>query len=274
MAIAIRTLQTLEELAECERLQRKVWGMSDDLDVVPLHLLLSVRDGGGLLLGAFDGAQLVGFVFGFLGLTDTGALKHCSHMMGVDPDYQSGGLGYRLKLAQRDSALGQGHTLVTWTYDPLESRNANLNIAKLGAVCRVYKRDLYGHMSDGLNAGLPSDRLLVSWEIASEHVRRRIARLAVPDYAHAPLANACERTESGFLTPGAAGMIGEVEWIRFEVPPDYQQIKTADSQLALDWRLRVRVEFEARFSAGYSIEDFVSVRSDGFRRCFYVLHRG
>jgi chorismate synthase len=137
MDIVIRSLETVAEYHACESLQHQVWAMPDDLEVVPLHILMPVQSHGGLLLGAFDGDALVGFVFGYLGMTQEGALKHCSHMMGVAPVYQSAGIGYQLKRAQREHALAQGHDLVTWTYDPLQSRNAYLNIRKLGAVCRT-----------------------------------------------------------------------------------------------------------------------------------------
>src|SRR6185436_11873728 len=105
---------------------------------------------------------------GFLGTTDGPAsrpamtrLKHCSHQLGVLPAYRDQDIGYRLKLAQRDWVNLQGVRLITWTYDPLESRNARLNIARLGAVCRTYRREPYGVMEDTLNAGVPADRFQV-----------------------------------------------------------------------------------------------------------------
>ena len=125
-------------------MQRQVWP-GTDLDVVPLHLLTTVAHNGGLVLGAFHGDRMVGFLLGFLG-TDEGQpnrpalarLKHCSHMLGVLPEYRGQHIGYQLKLAQRDYVSVQGVRLITWTYDPLESRNARLNIARLGAVCNTY----------------------------------------------------------------------------------------------------------------------------------------
>ena len=142
--------------------------MPDGLEVLPVHLMVAVPRNGGLLLGAFDGDDLVGYVFGFPGITAGGKLKHCSHMMGVAPGCQVRGIGYQLKLAQREHLLARGCDLVTWTYDPLASRNAYLNLAKLGVVCRTYLQDYYGPMTDGLNAGLPADRLQVDWWIGSE----------------------------------------------------------------------------------------------------------
>ena len=158
----IRPVSEQAEYLATERLQSEVWNLPD-VEIVPLHVLVTAAKNGGLLLGAFDGDRLAGFVFGFPGLTADGRLKHCSHMAGVHPDYRDQNLGYRLKLAQREVVLSQGIDLITWTFDPLEARNAWLNFHKLGAVCNTYLRNVYGDMRDGLNAGLPSDRLQVEW---------------------------------------------------------------------------------------------------------------
>ncbi len=164
--ITIRPLTTHNEIFAVEQLQRDAWGVPD-IDVVPLHMLITPPRHGGLLLGAFDGERLAGFVFGFLGLTADGRLKHCSHMAGVHPDYRDHGVGYSLKLAQREHVLAQGLDLITWTFDPLETRNAALNFHKLGAVCNTYIRNLYGAMRAAINAGPPSDRFEVAWWIRS-----------------------------------------------------------------------------------------------------------
>ncbi len=129
------------------------------------------------MAGAWAGERLAGFVFGFLGFHEAETarrLKHCSHMLGVHPDFRSAGVGYALKTYQREHVLRQGLDLITWTYDPLLARNAQLNIAKLGAVCTTYLPNLYGAMRDGLNAGLPSDRFQVDWWIATPRVADRL----------------------------------------------------------------------------------------------------
>ncbi|HSN73476.1 MAG TPA: GNAT family N-acetyltransferase, partial [Anaerolineae bacterium] len=171
--ITIHPLTTHDEIHAVEQLQRDAWGVPD-LEIVPLHMLITPPRNGGLLLGAYDGERLVGFVFGFLGLTADGRLKHCSHMAGVHPDYRDQGVGYQLKLAQRGHVLAQGIDLITWTFDPLETRNAGLNFHKLGAVCNTYLRNLYGEMHDVLNAGLPSDRFQVDWWVGSQRVAERL----------------------------------------------------------------------------------------------------
>lgn len=284
--IDIRPLETTADCHAVEALQRRVWPGSD-LEVVPLHVLITIAHNGGVLLGAWDGETLVGFVFGFLG-TDEGEahrpalarLKHCSHMLGVLPEYRDRGLGYKLKLAQREGVLKQGVRLITWTYDPLESRNANLNIARLGAVCKTYKREVYGEMADALNAGLPSDRFQVDWWITSQRVKQRLSgdrpRLTYQSFASAgaPIVNPARLNTAGLpqmienITE-PLGMLGLVE-----IPANFQAIKVADNGLAREWKTRTRSIFEAAFDAGYLVTDFILELIDGRQRAFYVLAGG
>ncbi len=275
MNISIRPLVTIAEYHACEALQRRVWAMPDDLEVVPLHLLITAQRNGGLLLGAFDGDDLVGFLFGFPGFSEEGKRKHCSHMMGVVPGYRNAGIGYRLKLAQREFALAQGLDLVTWTYDPLESRNAYLNIHKLGAVCRAYVRDYYGPLTDRLNAGLSTDRFQVEWWIASEGVERRLAGRVGRSYA-GPLAraNTIAHTGAGLLIPRVLTLDASVPAAQVEVPADYQAIKSADPGLAREWRRVTRQIFEFYFAAGYAVVGFRSTLTEEGRRSFYILRAG
>jgi len=281
VSVEIRPLSTLEEFRACEDLQRRTWRMPDDLDVVPLHFLLSAQRCGAVVLGAFDGDVLAGFVFGYPGFGPEGKLKHCSHMMGVAPEYQSEGVGYELKLAQREVALAQGFDLMTWTYDPLESRNANLNIRKLGAVCRTYIPDFYGPMADGLNVGLPSDRFQVDWWIASSRAKPRAAWASVRG-AHSEelgtrwtgstvLANAVGCSGEGPVTPGAMILDAAVPAVQVEIPADYQAIKSQDPELALEWRLATRRVFQFYFDAGFEVVDFVSQPVERGRRSSYLL---
>lgn len=227
--IVIRGLVTHDEIFAVEQLQRDAWGVPD-VDVVPLHMLITPPRHGGLLLGAFDGERLAGFVFGFLGQTADGRLKHCSHMAGVHPDYRDQGVGYALKLAQREHVLAQGLDLVTWTFDPLETRNAWLNIHKLGAICHTYIRNLYGPMRAAINAGPPSDRFEVEWWIRSQWVMDRLQGVVAPPSGDHRL---------------------------IEVPADFQSIKRADMDLALRWRQRTRQAFEDAFAQGFTAVDLV-----------------
>lgn len=272
MNFSIRPLTTVAEFRACEAMQQQVWAMPDDLEVVPLHLLVTVQRNGGLLLGAFDGDDLAGFVFGFPGISSYGKSKHCSHLMGVASSYRSRGVGHKLKLAQRELVMDQGIDLITWTYDPLESRNAYLNIHKLGCVCRTYTRDYYGPLTDGLGAGLPSDRFQVEWWIAAERVRQRLAGDSVRQLADPVVqVNATARTAEGYLMPGAISLNENARMIRFEIPADFQVLKAAAPALALEWRLAVRRISEAYFAAGYTVVDFCHHRTHEGGRSYYIL---
>ncbi|MCA9947277.1 MAG: GNAT family N-acetyltransferase, partial [Anaerolineales bacterium] len=144
--IVIKPISDAASCTAVEQLQIDAWQLTDMVEVVPCHMLLTFHKNGGALLGAYADERLVGFVAGFVGLMANGRFKHASHMMGIHPDFQGQGIGTMLKLAQRQMVRQQGVNLITWTYDPLETANARLNIHKLGAVCRTYIPNLYGEI--------------------------------------------------------------------------------------------------------------------------------
>ena len=284
--VQIRSLGTMEEYHACEEIQRLAWSAGDD-EVVPAHLLLAISQKGGLLLGAFAqnqpngrGPRLVGFVMGLLALrellrpgsTPTDVLCHYSHMLGVHPDWWGQGIGYRLKLAQREAVLAQGLALITWTFDPLERRNASLNFAKLGTVCRTYIANLYGELRDGLNKGLPSDRFEVDWWLHSQRVKRRIAGER-PDFdvmaRGIPVINPATSGANGLSRPSKASMTLKGKSLLVEVPADFQALKQADLSLARDWRDETRAIFQTAFAQGYSATEYL--RQGG--RSYYLLAR-
>nr|WP_130422773.1 GNAT family N-acetyltransferase [Edaphobacter modestus] len=177
--IEIRELTTLEEFDRCVVLQVEVWGYSDG-DLIPRRVFLVAQRIGGQVLGAFDGNTIVGFAMGLPGYRNGHPYLH-SHMLAVLSDYRNGGLGRRLKLAQRDDAIARGFDLMEWTFDPLEIKNAHLNIARLGAISRRYKPDFYGPSSSPLQGGLPTDRLYAEWWLRSPRVVKTLRGEAQPD---------------------------------------------------------------------------------------------
>jgi predicted GNAT superfamily acetyltransferase len=275
----IHILETPEEMTAVENLQRLVWS-APDIEIVPKDMLLAVVHNGGLALGAFVGTDLVGVSFGFPGFyptPDGPRLKHHSHILAVHPDWASKGIGFALKRAQWQMVRKQGLDRITWTYDPLLSRNAHLNIARLGAVCSTYLRSAYGEMHDGLNAGLPSDRFQVDWWINTERVRRRLSRRSRPalSYEHYRLAEAAQLEASPGQSPVAiqppreiASLTGHL--LLIEIPFDFLALKAADMSLAQAWRSYTREVFEQAFAAGYLVTDFVHDQG----RSFYVLTHG
>ena len=170
--LKIRSLTDLEHLQRCVDLQIAGWGYSDG-DVIPRRVFVVAQRIGGQVLGAFDGDEIVGFAMGLPGYRDGKAYLH-SHMLAVLPEYRNAGLGRQLKLAQRDDAIARGFDLMEWTYDPLEIKNAHLNLARLGAISRRYQPDFYGPSSSPLQGGLPTDRLYAEWWLRSKRVCKRL----------------------------------------------------------------------------------------------------
>lgn len=284
--IEIRPIETTDEMHAVEDLQRQVWPGAE-LDVVPLHVLTTVAHNGGVLVGAWDGDKLVGFVFGFIGTDEANAdrpamarLKHCSHMLGVLPEYRDQDIGFRLKLAQRDAVHRQGIRLITWTFDPLESRNARLNIARLGTIARTYLREVYGQMADGLNVGLPSDRFLTEWWLTSQRVTQRLRGVRRPlslqsfTQADTPILNPTRWNAAGL--PEITGDYLEPSGVfaLVEIPSNFQQLKAADMSLAREWKAQTRNIFERAFASGYIATDFLYETVGGRQRSFYVLSQG
>ena len=274
----IRILETPEELASVEALQRLVWPGSET-DVIPAHMLLAAIHNGGLALGAFVGDSLVGVSFGFPGFYSTPdgpRLKHHSHILGVHPDWNGKGVGFALKRAQWQMVRNQGLDRITWTYDPLLSRNAHLNISRLGAVCNTYLRSEYGEMRDNLNAGLPTDRFQVDWWLNTERVERRLSLrsrlpLILDHYrtAEATMLEAQTNREPALYPPAVpSSLTGTL--LLIEIPSDFLALKSADLPLALEWRLYTRAVFEAAFTASYLVTDFVH----DMGRSFYILTHG
>ena len=203
-------------------------------------------------------------------------------MLGVLDSHRDSGLGFALKRAQWQMVRHQGLSHVTWTYDPLLSRNAYLNIARLGAVCSTYFRSQYGTMRDGLNAGLPSDRFQVDWWIRTPRVEHRLSKrprgtLRFSQFQEAetqllysplPRIDGLLQPPEGFSPPGERLALAEI-------PSDFPALKSADLSLARDWRFFSREVFETCFASGFLVTDFVFDRESSERhRSFYVLTDG
>ena len=167
--IVVRRCSTVEEFQACVALQKEVWKYSD-ADVIPVRLFVVASKIGGQILGSFDDDVLVGFVLSIPGSRDGQSYLH-SQMLAVRESYRNLGLGRRMKLAQREDALERGFKLMEWTFDPLEIKNAYLNIEKLGAIARRYSVNQYGNSSSPLQGGLPTDRLVAEWWLGSNRVR-------------------------------------------------------------------------------------------------------
>ncbi len=283
-SIEIRALHSLDEMRAAVDLQRVYWG--DDLEsVIPAHMLFSLANHGGHVLAAFDEARPVGVLVGFLSTHNEeprrpamANLQLFSKRMVVLPEYRSQGIGYRLKLAQRDIALAEGIRLVIWTFDPLLAPNAHLNVRKLGVVCNTYHENYYGTSSEGGLARLgSSDRLMAEWWVTNRRVEERIngsrKDLTLTHYLDAATAilNASTRSDDGILLPSDKVTMPTGSLALIEIPTRYTMLEADNPQLARSWRLHVRYTFEQAMARGYMVTDFVTDNFEGRERSFYVL---
>jgi predicted GNAT superfamily acetyltransferase len=214
----IRELRTKSEFERCVELQRTEWGWGE-LDVIPVRSFVVTTNVGGITLGAFDGDQVVGFINSMPGIRD-GAPYWFSRMLGIDRKYRGRGVGTRLKQSQRQFGLDRGIRLIEWTFDPLESRNAHLNIGKLGVVIRRYYVDHYGFTSSHLQRSMESDRLMAEWWLDQE-------------------------------PPTISG-----DTRRIRIPSDIQSVKDRSVDEAVTIQRRVRAEFQGHFEDRYMVVGF------------------
>ncbi|HJP90804.1 MAG TPA: hypothetical protein VJ875_02545 [Pyrinomonadaceae bacterium] len=221
VTIVIREIETLAEMREVERLQKEIWGV-EDLEIYPALALKPQKEVGAILIGAFAEGRMVGFVFGFPGILNGETIIH-SDMLGIVMEYRSHNLGFLLKRAQREEALKLGVKRITWTFDPLQSRNAHLNFAKLGVISDRYYVDYYGVTSSFLHR-FGTDRLWVTWLLESERVASRIQAATAPRVVHD-------------------------DDIIIEIPAEI----TANHEY---WRATTREAFTRAFDAGYIAEEF------------------
>lgn len=256
--IVLRDLTDIASCREVVRVQEAVWGR--DGEIVPASVLLVSAKRGGILIGAFEDTTLVGFVWSMPGVRD-GAPTHWSHMLGVLPDLRGRGIGRDLKLAQRDRALTAGVDLIEWTFDPLQSANAHLNIAMLGGISSTYLVNVYGAMIGPLHLGTPTDRLIVEWWIRRPHVERRIAR-ATGMSASRPVVRSAEiATAPAALQPTSAGpstprLDLDTRRVLVAIPSGFTEMQQTDADSAFAWRLAVREVFTTYFARQFRVVDF------------------
>ncbi len=265
------TLRDITALAGCRgvvAVQEHVWGAGSE--IVPASVLLVSAKRGGILVGAYDGDALAGFVWSMPGWRD-GAPTHWSHMLGVVQAARGTGLGERLKLAQRDRVLAQGVDLIEWTFDPLQAPNAHLNFSRLGCVATTYLADAYGAMPGPLHRGTPTDRLIAEWRLGTPHVERRLAAARAgasalvarsADVRDAPRAIATE-TAGEWIAAGPVDAALDVRRVTVAIPPRFTDMQERARDLAGAWRLATREAFAAYFAREYRVVDFFLDREKG-----------
>jgi len=274
-AITIRDLKAFSELKMVEALEKEVWGVSD-LDVIPMTLAVATREAGSIWLGAFDGRELVGFAFAFLGLESNSLMLH-SHMLAVRQAYRDSDLGYKLKLAQRERALALRIREITWTFDPLQSKNAHLNFDKLGVVSSSYKVDFYGPETSSVLHRNSTDRLWVRWPLASRRVQDRLQRKEHRTHALEALATLVPlvRFHAGG-TPERTDLSAALkrQRIAIEIPSDIGDVEQRDPALAREWRLATRWAFTEALAAGFFVAEFCRTVRGKQGPGVYILEKG
>jgi predicted GNAT superfamily acetyltransferase len=262
----IRRAESLADYRACQEAQRRAWGLVEENYVVPVATLVGANLHGGLVLGAFkaDGSA-AGLSFGFLGKID-GRIGLYSQLTGVVPEFQSRGLGYRLKQEQFDFARREGLPFVAWTFDPLQFRNARFNLDKLGATVRHYIDDMYGSRSDSLNVGATTDRVLAVWEASAG------TKSHVTDADSLPRIVATGRTIEDPPECRSLAMIDFASMLVVEFPASILELRAGHPIAAERWRLAVRAALSDTFSAGYrAIGTWTSGEQDEPRRVGYIL---
>ncbi len=258
----LRPLTTIDDFKRVVELECEIWGYTDAADAVGVPILIVSVKRGGILLGAFDGGRMVGFVYSLPGLKQ-GRPMQWSHMLGVIAPYRGAGVGLALKLEQRRLTIGMGLDLIEWTYDPLQAVNAHLNFGRLGVVVDEYALNVYGDSTSPLHQGTPTDRFIAQWWLRAARVERTLGLAAAPAAGEpgagtdgpAPLVNAtvaagdwveCARVELGRSDPS----------LRVAIPIGFTEMQLQAPGLAQAWRLATREVFAHYLGRGYSVVAF------------------
>jgi predicted GNAT superfamily acetyltransferase len=270
-AIVIRDLESIEDLRQVPEVEKAVWSV-DDRDSVPVLLLIAAKEAGSLLIGAFDEQRLIGFAFGFPAF-EQGQVSIHSHMTAVLPPYRNLHLGCQLKLAQRERALAMGIRDITWTFDPLQARNAHFNFAKLGVVSDRYKIDFYGSESTSVLHQNGTDRLWVTWKLDSDRVRQRLNRTPASPERSLPERLLVRCDENCYPVRGELSSALSARSVGIQIPAEILSIEEKDSALAWELRMATRWAFTECLKAGLYVADFLRADSPGSPGT-YLLQKG
>jgi len=242
--VSLRPLTTVEDVEALLAVERAVWG---EEALTPSEMVIALAESGNVPLGAFEGRELVAFVLGWAGVNQWDGLHVHSHQLGALPDHRHRGVGYALKLAQRAQALDAGVGLIRWTFDPLVSRNAWFNLVKLGAIADRFLPNYYGRMTDELNRGDRSDRLLVRWDLDREPRGAAVARGEEVLSREGDAAGSPRPVRPASPSGGRA---------LIRIPREYHALRTRDPTLARAWREATGIAFERCFDAGLVVDGF------------------
>ena len=259
--MTFRDLTSLAEFARVVELEREIWGPNYD-EVVPVPILAVTVLRGGVLIGAFDdprgphdrNERMVGFVYSLPGIKH-GKPTQWSHMLGVINEFRNSGVGYRLKMLQRDRACDMGLDLIEWTYDPMQALNAHLNFTKLGVTVSDYEVNVYGESSSPLHAGNPTDRFVAEWWIRGANRTGRGVNVEPGIGAEAVAVNRIDRSHR-WPTCVDVVLDADAGALRVDIPMNFGEMLTTAPDVALDWRMKTRHIFTTYFGRGFKAVDF------------------
>ncbi len=264
--IVIRPPANSSDFRGCQEVQRLSWGIQEEGYLIPVATMVSVQHCGGLVLGAFLDGSVVGMSMAFRGKWRNRPCLY-SQLTGVHPEFQDRKIGTKLKQLQREFALSEGDIdLIVWAFDPLHAGNANFNLNRLGATATRYVEDMYGPRTDSLNAGLPTDRLMVEWELQAQ---RREQTLALGDV---PKIIAVDDSSGRQLVSDVRIDLAD-EHLLMEIPAGIVNLRQDSPEAAMNWRSSVRIAFEHYLERGYRAVGFLTDRAGRRPRRFYLLER-
>jgi predicted GNAT superfamily acetyltransferase len=272
--VNIRPLLSFEDLRAVPLVEKRIWGLSEE-DILPMTFIIASCEAGAIWLGAFAEDAMVGFAFGFLGREDGEPVVH-SHMLGVVPEYRDLEVGYRLKLAQRDCSQAMGIQNITWTFDPLQSKNAHLNFAKLGVISRKYRVNFYGPETSSVLHRNGTDRLWVKWRLNSNRVCERL----LGTYEHVRVLDSLRNLVplvqfDGNGRPTKADLHAALgrQRVAIEIPVDIGALEMKGPALAYEWREATRWAFGEALRGGFVVEEFCRALRGNQRLGIYLLQK-
>jgi len=275
--VTIAPFRNLDDYKACEEIQQEVW-RSQEIDVVPVPMLLAANRAGGIVLGAYNSlGEMIGFVFSIMGTQDRTTIQH-SYMIAVRVAYRNFDVGFKLKAAQRKESLKRKISLITSSFDPMQPLNAYFSLGKLGAWANTYEENFCGETTSMLERGLPTDRILTSWNLNSTAVTKRLEtgpprRDFRKELKRATVVNHLVEAAPGLMNSSPVKLNCAAPQFLFEVPYNLPEIKKRDLGMALEWQGKMRQVFHHYFKKGYAATDFWVAEQDGHLRAFYHLEK-
>lgn len=264
--ITIKAIKNIKKIKKIIKLHKSIWGL-DDFEITPPHIYKATLEAGGHILIAYKDKEPAGFIYGFPGCDSEGNRYFYIHNLGVEKKFRSLGIGLKLNLQLRKILLEESYNTVKWTFDPLESTNANLYIGKMGGIVEDYMKDYYGKMTDELNKNISSDRLIIKWEIKSsrvvEKLNNRDSFYTINDVEKSKCLNFIGKDKK----PKNNKINYNSNFYFLEIPANYHEIKINTFDIIREWRLYVRNILQSFLKKGFIIVDTVYFN----KRFFYVL---